>query len=79
MKNKTMQNTREAVMKGILRQTEPYCLNDLYQRLEESGVSNDKELILQALDYLYEWGLVSFVFIKELDNGDELWAFRTCV
>ena len=62
------------VIRGlIMKQTEPFCLLDLFLRLAKEGIDN-REAILYVLDDLYDNGLVEHVPI-ETKNG-VTWAFK---
>ena len=65
-----MNNMRSTVRESILRQTKPFCISDIYFRLEK--ITKDRELILQVLDELYEEQLLDYVCIN---REKHLWAF----
>ena len=68
-----MKNLRSIVREAILKQTEPFCISDIYFRLE--NVTKDRELILQVLDELYDEQLLDHVCIN---RENHLWAFVVC-
>ena len=43
----------------ILRMEKPFCISDLIARMEQKGI-NDRKLILQVLDEMYEEGVIEY-------------------
>ena len=71
-------NSRVYIWKEILTWTnKPFCISDLYSRLEKKGVTN-RGLMLRVLDELYEVGLLIYdrVQNKKTEEGEELFAFH---
>ena len=63
--------------KFILNIKEPFCITDLYYKLEKEGYTNRK-MILQLLDELYDLGFIRYCRLHEskktpYTNTD--WAF----
>lgn len=56
------------IRQSILKQKIPFCLSDIYIRLK--WITDDRDLILQCVDELFEAKLLDFRWIKE-----NLWAF----
>ena len=52
-------NEHKRVWKAILNQTKPFCITDLFNRLEKQSIT-DKKLIMQVLNEQFEAGLVSY-------------------
>lgn len=66
------------IRKEIMAMEKPFCLTDLYIRLEKKGVT-DRGLILTVLDELYAEGLIEYDKIEGTvdEPHDEVnWAFR---
>lgn len=66
------------IRKEIMAMNKPFCLIDLYLRLEKVGIT-DRESILTVLDELYDEGLVEYAKIEGMTDKlhDEVkWAFR---
>lgn len=76
--NANMDNTRAQIRFTILEMEKPFCISDLFFRLEKDGFK-DRELILQVLDELYDEGLVNYCKMNGIvDNPDSSsgWAFQ---
>lgn len=56
------------IRRAILKQETPFCISDLYSRLK--SLTDDRDLILQCLDELYDKKLLDYRSI-----GKDLWAF----
>lgn len=56
------------IRQAILKQKGPFCISDLYVRLK--NLTDDRNLILQCLDELYDKRLVDYKSIEK-----DLWAF----
>ena len=73
-----MSNTRANIRYAILQMKKPFCIADLYFRLEQQGFC-DRELMLQVLDELYDEGLIDYCkqtgIVDEADPGYR-WAFQ---
>ena len=66
------------IRKEIMAMEKPFCLTDLYIRLEKKGIT-DRGLILTVLDELYAEGLIEYDKIEGMvdEPHDEVnWAFR---
>ena len=74
-----MDNTaRTQIRYTILKMKKPFCISDLFFRLEKNGFT-DRELIIQVLDELYDEGLIDYCKLTgTVDDPDSSsgWAFR---
>lgn len=57
-----MNNSRSFIRKAILEMTEPFHLEDLYDRLLKQDVT-DRGLVLQVLEELYQETLVDYIHL----------------
>jgi hypothetical protein len=69
-----MANDVGFIRKAILEMDKPFCLIDLYRRLEKIGVT-DRGLILRVLDELYEEGLIEYDKIEQTVD-EPVWGFK---
>lgn len=69
-----MENVRN-IRREILAMDKPFCLTDLYSRLERKGIT-DRGLILRILDELYDEGLIEYDKIEGIVDEADSWAFR---
>ena len=65
--------TKLEIRKMILNQIEPFCINDLYNRIEKIKPVN-RGLILQVLNEIYDEGLILYVRLPE-KIGNTNYAF----
>ena len=67
------QATKQEIRKMIMSQSKPFCLIDIYRRLEAIKPVN-RDLILEVLDEMY---LEQIVLYAELSHkvGNTNWAF----
>ena len=73
-----MDNTRSKIRYTILKMEKPFCISDLFYRLEGNGFF-DRELILQVLDELYDEGMIDYCRMSGVvddPNVASKWAFR---
>lgn len=73
-----MENTRANIRCAILKMKKPFCIADLYFRLEKQGF-RDRELMLQVLDELYDEGLIDYCKqsgIVDDPSAGSKWAFQ---
>lgn len=59
-----MNNSRSLVRKAILEMTEPFHLEDLYDRLLKQDIT-DKGLVLQVMEELYRETLVDYIHLYD--------------
>ena len=62
------------IRKEILEQVTPFCISDLYDRLEQKELYN-KRLIMIVLNELYDEGLVEYKKILPPTNSNSGYAF----
>lgn len=62
------------VRKAILSQTTPFCITDLICRLNQKGLKNTG-IILNALDELFDAGIVKYDKVATHLDGREIYAF----
>ena len=67
------QTTKQEIRKIIMNQSKPFCLIDLYRRIESAKPAN-RGLILEVLDELYMEGLVEYAQLAQ-KMGNTEWAF----
>lgn len=67
------QATKQEIRKMIMNQSKPFCLIDIYRRIENVKPAN-RALILEVLDELYLEGLVNYVQLAQ-KMGNTEWAF----
>ena len=67
------QATKQEIRKIIMNQSKPFCLIDLYRRIESAKPAN-RGLILEVLDELYMEGLVEYAKLAQ-KMGNTEWAF----
>ena len=64
------QATRQEIRKMIMSQSKPFCLIDLYRRIEVIKPAN-RSLVLDVLDQLYLEGLVTYEQLSQrMGNTD---------
>ena len=71
-------NDVDYIRKAILAMDKPFCLTDLYLRLEGTGIT-DRRLILRVLDELDEEGLIEYDRLEGVvdePSSKANWAFR---
>ena len=60
--------TKKEIRKIILDQTKPFCISDLYIRIEKIKPAN-RGLILEVLNEIYDEGLILYVKLpKKIGN-----------
>lgn len=67
------QATKLEIRKMILDQTEPFCINDLYIKIENIIPAN-RGLILDVLNEIYDEGLIIYVKLPK-KTGNTNYAF----
>lgn len=67
----TITDVREQITNVILEEEKPFKLSQLFNNLEKIGI-NDKILILDVLDYLYETGLVD-----KTEGIEDTWVYES--
>ena len=67
------QATKQEIRKMIMSQSKPFCLIDLYARIEMIKPAN-RSLVLEVLDQLYLEGLVEYAHLAQ-KMGNTEWAF----
>ena len=67
------QATELEIRAMILNQIEPFCIQDLYNRIEKEKTA-DHGLILKALDEFYDCDLISYERLPE-KSGNTEYAF----
>ena len=63
------------VRRFILDQKEPFCITDILERFSIYKNIEDRGLILDELDDLYDEGLIGYEEIKRGDTSYSIWAF----
>ena len=69
---------RVKVRMAILGMDKPFCITDLFLRLEEHGIT-DREIILSVLDELYDEGFINYDRVNgtvDDTNNNASWAFK---
>lgn len=69
-----MKDTYTTIRQTILAMEKPFCIADLFIALDSRGV-DDRNLILEVLDELYERGLIEYRR-REGVVDDPKWAFH---
>ena len=71
-----MDNIRAQIRFSIMKMEKPFCISDLFYRLERNGIT-DRELIIQVLDELYDEGLIDYCKLRGfVDGSSSEWAFH---
>lgn len=68
-----MENVCTKIRQTILSMEKPFCITDLFAALNSEGI-DDRDLILEILDELYERGIIEYRR-REGIIDDPKWAF----
>lgn len=69
-----MENVCIKIQQTILDMEKPFCITDLFAALNSEGI-NDRDLILEILDELYDRGIIEYRR-REGVVDEPKWAFH---